>query len=160
MFTAALTAACALLLAPNRRGLLVACVVGALPSFVPWPPADQEDRLRLLAVGHGQAALLETTTGRRVLIDCGSLQDGRRAARAVVRASEPGRRRIDLLVLTHADFDHWGGVPELCQTVPISRALLATGLRRTKVPQLLDEAFVPYAFVAPGDRSGCWHSAG
>lgn len=152
MVAALILAAAVLLGRPTRRRLLVACLLTSLPSFMSWPREEASDRFRLLAVGHGQAALLETKDGNRVLIDCGTLRDGRRAARAVLRASKPGRRRLDLLVLTHADFDHWGGVPELCQSVPITRAVLAEGLRETRVPEALQEASIPYRFVTPGER--------
>ena len=152
MLAAMIAAAALLIRRPTRRRLILACVLTSLPSFVLWPTSEHQDRLRLLAVGHGQAALLETQHGDRVLIDCGTLRDGRRAARAVLRASKAGRRRIDLLVLTHADFDHWGGVPELCQSMPISRAVLARDLQRTRVPRVLEEAGVPYRYIESGER--------
>ncbi|MCC6671807.1 MAG: ComEC/Rec2 family competence protein [Planctomycetes bacterium] len=107
---------------PGRRGVALAALAGIVPHFLPWPlpvpPAFQ-----LLPVGHGQAALAAQAGGRSVAVDCGSLGDPARAAHALRDALLP-RRRLDLLILTHQDLDHAGGVARLVQLVDVAEALM------------------------------------
>lgn len=150
---------------PHRRGLAILCVLACLPHFVPLPhaasqasrPADRPTAvsLHLLAVGHGQAALVEDHAGRRTLVDCGTLGDPRRAARAVHR-SLTGPNTIDLLVLSHADFDHVSGVRELLRTTRVDRACLAASMRGTPVAGLLRRAGLAVQWVEPGAHWSPW----
>lgn len=91
--------------------------------------------LELFAVGHGQAALLVTDSQHQVVIDCGSLQGGFRAARSIEAALV--RRTIDLLVITHADQDHHNGVRGLCERLRIRRAVVPEGLQDSEVYRCL-----------------------
>jgi hypothetical protein len=75
----------------------------------------------MLPADHGDAILLEYGPGRRlryrVLIDGGAetaYRDVRERLRAI-RPDRQGRRRIDLLVISHVDADHIEGVIKLVQ---------------------------------------------
>jgi len=120
--------------APSRRNVLVATLLIASLWFVAHPQAAPP-QLKLFAVGHGQSALLVTAEARQVVVDCGSLQGGARAARLLVDSL--ARRTIDLLVITHADRDHFNGVPYLVTKLNITRALLPRDLADTELHALL-----------------------
>lgn len=122
---ASLLALCALAGWRHRGGVAAAAVLLAVPWFAPVTPPSAA-RLRLFAVGHGQACLLETATGRRIAIDCGSLQAPWLAANAIAAALPV--RVLDWLVVTHADQDHHNGISALLQKVRIRRALLPPAL--------------------------------
>ena len=134
----------------DRIGVVVLALLLSLPHFLPTtdrhPPG-----LELLAVGHGQACLLRLPDGRRALIDCGSLGNPIRASRAVQDALLPDRR-IDLLVLTHGDFDHVGAVPHLLARLPIRRALLHSELRTSELARLLRQQGASLSFLAAGQQ--------
>jgi competence protein ComEC len=71
--------------------------------------ARDSDTLQVtfLDVGQGDATLIETPDGQTVLIDTGP--DPARLVREIDEQVGLGRRRIDLLLLTHVDADHVTG---------------------------------------------------
>ncbi len=104
----------------------MACVSGlicALPGeggpWVSWlrnapEPPPRALRVTALDVGQGSATLLETPGGGRILVDAGgySSRSFDVGERVVARAlMSMGIRRVDAVVVTHADVDHAGGVP-------------------------------------------------
>lgn len=134
----------------HRRGVVFAVAITIAPHFLPLhrttPPS-----LRLFAVGHGQAALAITADGRQTLVDCGSLQHPALATRRVAAALE--RRRIDVLVVTHADQDHHDGIPALAQLVPIACAILPRTLADTALARQLARSGTVLQFLGPGERA-------
>jgi competence protein ComEC len=77
----------------------------------------------------GQSTLLVAPSGESLLIDAGFSGDGqsepgdptkaRDANRILAAAHEAGISAIDYLLITHFHGDHFGGVPELAQLIPI-----------------------------------------
>jgi competence protein ComEC len=79
-------------------------------TFLPHAPGDL--RLTMLDVGQGESTLVQFPDGRRMLVDAGGvLGDGRDAGGRVVAPALRARgiRRLDYVVVTHADRDHIGG---------------------------------------------------
>ncbi|MBI4426776.1 MAG: MBL fold metallo-hydrolase [Candidatus Kerfeldbacteria bacterium] len=98
--------------------LMVACAL-ALALWV-GPRSDPAFRMVVLDVGQGDAILLQTPDGSDVLVDGGP--DGR----VVERLSEylpPSDRTLELVVLTHPDADHVGGLPAVAEHFKIERVL-------------------------------------
>ena len=84
-----------------------------------------------LAVGHGLAVLIHTPDGQTLLYDCGRLGDptvGRRIIAPALWAR--GVSRIDTVFLSHADQDHYDGLPDLLDRFPIREVRLPPGFRR------------------------------
>jgi competence protein ComEC len=146
---AALVAMAVLLCRPHRCGIAAAAVVCCLPFFVPLA-SQQPPALQLLAVGHGQAALVRLPGGAQIAIDCGSQQVPLRAARRMVEHLPV--RRLDLLVITHGDHDHTSGLPWLLQRIAIKRAVLPGILRHSPVATLLADHAVAVQWLAPGEQ--------
>jgi competence protein ComEC len=107
-----------------RPALVSAAAVLFLAALV-WYGALQPhpDRLRVtvLDVGQGDAILIETPAEQRILVDGGP--SGARIAQALGRALPPSDRRIDLLVLTHAQDDHVTGFVEVLRRYEVGAAL-------------------------------------
>lgn len=135
---------------PQRRGIAAAASLCCLPFFVPLP-ADQAPSLRLLAVGHGQAALVRLPGGAQVAIDCGSQQLPLRAARRMVEQLPV--RRLDLLVITHGDHDHISGLPWLLQRVAVPQAVMPASLRQSAVAAWMASQAIPVRWLAAGERA-------
>ncbi len=66
----------------------------------------------------GGSTLIVTPAGESVLIDAGN-PGGRDPARIVKAAKEAGLARIDYFLLTHYHIDHFGGLPEVADQIPI-----------------------------------------
>lgn len=90
--------------------LAVVVMAGATPT---WPT---DPTVVVLDVGQGDAILLQDPSGTVVLIDGGS--DPRSLDRALRRN---GVGRVDLVVVTHGDLDHVGGVMELLGSGRVSQ---------------------------------------
>lgn len=144
----AIVGALAVMARPDRWGVAGLCSAFVLVFFVPWP-ASGPPRLALLDVGHGQACLLHLPSGHTALVDCGSQGNARRAADAVARALAP-RRRIDLLVLTHKDDDHTGGVLPLLRRVRVGAVVLPSELSTSALAQAVRRTGVRVTPLSPG----------
>jgi competence protein ComEC len=121
---------------PGKRGRLYPLLVWALSGWRPVLPIatlatlswlwaySQPDgllHLHMLDVGQGDAILVVTPEGKRMLVDGGpspsALLDG------LGRSLPPWDRRIDLVVLTHPDGDHVGGLPALLARYQVGAVL-------------------------------------
>lgn len=98
--------------------IIISCLFGftLLTMFIPFKEItkNQQDEavLSYLAVGHGSTTFLEMVGGRRIVIDAGALSspgfDIGRSTIAPFLLSK-GVRRVDDIVITHPDSDHYNG---------------------------------------------------
>lgn len=86
------------------------------------PRQSDEARVTFLAVGHGGCVVIETPDGRVLLYDAGTTA-GPDAVRRVIAPYlwSRGIGRIDEIVLSHADLDHFNAVPELLRRFPVGQ---------------------------------------
>ncbi len=82
----------------------------------------------MLDVGQGDAILMRTPRGRWVVVDAGPRMGRSDAGRSVVLPflRRHGARSLDLIVVSHGDADHLGGVPALLEALP-TRLVLDPG---------------------------------
>jgi competence protein ComEC len=90
---------------PLGIAAVVLSIVAVAGTGPPWP---SEPTLVVLDIGQGDAILLKDPNGQSVLIDGGP--DPRILERALRRH---GVNHLDLVVVTHGDLDHVGGIVEL-----------------------------------------------
>lgn len=134
-------------------GVLAAHGVLFVADFSPPPP--QSVTATFLDVGQGDSSLIEFPDGRKVLIDGGGVSAGRflglreesgfSVGEDVVSAYlfSRGIRRLDVVVLTHAHYDHMDGLFDVLENfevgelwvgknpmIPTYRSLLETADRR------------------------------
>jgi competence protein ComEC len=123
-------AAAALIIRPRRtprrrarRGVLalalfaIAVLTAAAAARHDSAAPAAATRISFLDVGQGDATLIQAG-GRAVLVDAGPMGDH---IAALVRGE--GARRLDLLVITHAQADHEGGAAEVLSQLPVSAVL-------------------------------------
>ena len=77
--------------------------------------------LHLLDIGQGDAQLVVSPNGRRLLIDGGP--SGAALLAQVGRLQAPWDKRLDLVLLTHPDADHVGGLPALLRRYRVGGVL-------------------------------------
>lgn len=113
----------ALLAAP--RGALLAVPALVVAGVLAWPSTEPEVRVRALDVGQGDAYLVELG-GATVLIDGGP--DPARLMEELGASLPPWRRRIDVIVLTHAHLDHGAGLIAVRDRYEVGLTLEPVGL--------------------------------
>jgi competence protein ComEC len=111
------------LAAPRAALLAVPALVVA--GVLAWPSADPEVRVRALDVGQGDAYLVELG-GTTLLIDGGP--DPARLMEQLGASLPPWRRRIDVIVLTHAHLDHGAGLIAALDRYEVGMTLEPAGL--------------------------------
>ena len=90
----------------------------------------EEEGLLMIDVGQGSATLLRSA-GESLLVDAGSSSDqDAGATRIRRRLRRAGIDRIDLLVVSHLDADHWAALPSLAKDFEIGRLALSASLAR------------------------------
>ncbi len=118
----------ALWLLPVSRTTAAGAAAGlALLLFVPGPVPVPVGEVRITAfdVGQGTAVLVQTET-RALLYDAGpSYLTGRDAGASVVvpALNHMGVTELDILVASHGDTDHAGGVASVLRAVPVGTVL-------------------------------------
>ena len=127
------------------------------------PPASNPGlRCTFLAVGHGAAILIELPNRQTILYDAGSLEDGNRA-RQIIESTliARGLTRVDALIISHADVDHFNAAPGLLENFSIGAVYVSPAFLDFHQPsvRLLCEATqtagVPLRLIWEEDRLRC-----
>lgn len=85
-----------------------------------WPAGPQPLTCEVIAVGHGLAVVLHCPNGQTLGYDVGCLAGGEFAAAAVCDSVwRTGSRRMDALIVSHADSDHCNGVASLTERLTV-----------------------------------------
>ena len=109
--------------------LCVGLVAGA------WQPRSDEMRMTFVYVGHGTCVVIETPDGRVLLYDAGAIAgpDVTRLHIAPFLWSR-GIRRIDEVFLSHADLDHFNGLPALAKRFTIGQVTITPSFEQKNAP--------------------------
>lgn len=114
---AGLTLAAGALWMNGRTWTATAGLFGICVGFAPCLERPGEPELLILPVDHGNAALLRLESGVAMLFDTGTEAAARAVVLPALRAH--GVTELDLLVLSHADTDHTGGLSALRKRIPV-----------------------------------------
>jgi competence protein ComEC len=162
------------MLLPVRRGAVVLLLRAARVTMVGlllWLPYETDVarrrpdagsvRVTLLAVGAGQCAVVEPPSGRVMLIDAGSTS----LSDLVAKCLGPylryrGCTNVDTVVLSHADYDHYGAVAEVAGAYDVREVLTGPLFARHAegspaaefMLRRLDELQRPPRVLEPGQR--------
>lgn len=84
---------------------------------------SSELRIAFLDVGQGDSTLISCPNGENILIDAGSLSGvGADAIRdQLLPRLNPNDNRIDTLIITHADADHYNRLEDVLDEVPVDQ---------------------------------------
>lgn len=148
-------------LVPPRRwcvGLVCAWIgVGLGASWL--KQSDRQLACTFLSVGHGCAVVVELPDGKTLLYDVGRLGAPYGASRAVAgHLWSRGIHHIDAVVLSHADIDHFNGLPGLLDQFSVGVVYTSPMMFEeesaslTALSQALAEAKVPVVEIQAGDR--------
>jgi competence protein ComEC len=127
---------------PNitRRTAFVGCALLCTAAYLfPLPqfpdraaldlPSGEKLTLTFVDVGHGNSVIIRTPQNHVVLFDAGSFPSARTAGQRIggVLVAH-GIQRIDQLVVSHADLDHYNGVPDLVRRFSIRQFVSPPGM--------------------------------
>jgi competence protein ComEC len=104
----------------------VACagVIAIVATLTLWRALDVSEatlRVAVLDIGQGDAILIETPAGHRILVDGGP--SGPTLMQALGRVLPHDARRLDMLVLSHGQDDHVTGFVELLERYEVGAAV-------------------------------------
>lgn len=116
---------------------LLLVVLNAAIVYALFEPPRAVLRVSFLDVGQGDAIFIESPEGVQLLIDGGR---DRSLVRALPRVMSPLDRSIDMVVATHPDADHIGGLPEAFSRYRISYYLSSGVEHETSQVERLDAA--------------------
>lgn len=140
-----------------RRVVVGWTILTAVIMFIPVWPGELETLV--LAVGHGQAVLIRDPLGRVMIYDCGRMRDPSVGRRVIAPALWYWKtRRIDSVVLSHADADHYNGLGDLLDRFTIGEVLVPPGFGATrdreakKLLESIHSKKIPIRTIARGDR--------
>ncbi len=125
-------------------------------AWVGWalvPTGGDGYDVHVLAVGNGSATVITTPRRRGVVCDSGTIANfdaGQTAARAL---RSLGVRRVERVLISHANFDHYSGLPTLLRTISVAEwssnpYFVERGTREGPVGRLIDE--LPVGSCEPG----------
>jgi competence protein ComEC len=155
---------------PLRGWQLGVIPILALMLFLTWPAAPQRQagilRVTVLFVGAGSSTVLEMPDGKVFLYDCGggyASDVGRHVVLPFLR--HRGIREIDGAFISHANLDHYNGLPTVCANMPVAALITnelfldsADGGPARVLLALTEAAGTPHHVVPTGART--WTSGG
>lgn len=90
---------------------------------------DPDMQVHFIDVGQGDSILIETPLNKTILIDGGPPGSGKKI---ISYLKTQGIDKLDLLVATHPDMDHIGGLPEVMKAVTVNEILDTGKLHPTR----------------------------
>lgn len=135
-------------------------IVGVVADAGLWPRAERLAGMRVLvtAVGHGCGIVVRSPSGRCLVYDAGRLGAAAAASRSLSSLLWSERvRRIDTLVISHADTDHFNAVPDLLERFTIGEIVVPPAFLEAgawaprRLVALARERGVPVRAVQAGD---------
>lgn len=104
----------------RRACIALACVPVIAIVAAAWPNACACLRVTSLSVGHGLCVVVQTPDGRTMLYDVGSLSNPDRVGVQIADALRAmSVRRLDAVILSHTDQDHFGVIEPIVAEFPV-----------------------------------------
>lgn len=140
---------------------LVALILAIL--WITGRARPTELRVTFLDVGQGDGIVIETPSGKVILVDSGGTgaAEGEDMGRRVVvpYLRQRGINALDVLLLTHPDSDHIGGAASILRAFPVSLFMdngQTTGSRTlARTLRAAEERHVAYKRTARGEELDC-----
>jgi competence protein ComEC len=144
----------------ERRHLAMAALAAAAMFLWRAPPPPDAVRATFIAVGGGNANLLEFPDGRCILYDAGSALSHVRAAEMATALALWSRSvsRLDAIFISHPHFDHFKDILPIVERFGVRRVFVPPTFMRARlrsddlVVKALLERGVRVEFFSAGDR--------
>lgn len=119
--------------------LVSICMLSGLLTAAYYPKPSPAGLVQMLDVGQGDAILITTPSGKNLLVDGGGTITFERPGEEWRRRLDPyevgrdvvvpllkkrGVHRLDAVILTHGDRDHYGGLLAVVDEIPVERFIM------------------------------------
>lgn len=94
-----------------------------------YSEAQPEMQVHFIDVGQGDSMLIQTPSNKNILIDAGPPESGKKVVHYLKTHQI---KKIDLLIATHPDIDHIGGLPQVMKSIKVSEILDSGKVHSTK----------------------------
>lgn len=135
-----------------QRSGFSAFLARALDDQFKVTPPGPEMEAHFIDVGQGDSILIKTPNGKNILVD-----GGKKSSDLLVPLylMEAGVSQVDLMVATHPDADHIGGLVDVLKMLPVKEVLDsgATHTSQTYLEylSLIDEKNIPFKVANDGE---------
>lgn len=149
---------------PKRKILFFMLIfwisVGFIAVFLETAERRWNDRLTfsVFSVGHGNCTLTITPQNKAIVYDVGCMSSPQKAADVLSRGLwRFGKIRIDAIVISHSDNDHYNGVVHLLDRFQVGAVLVSPYMFMQDDPSLellrerLEQRKIPFLSVAAND---------
>ncbi len=138
-------------------GSLAWCAVAWLLAVAPAWPSRPALTATFIDVGHGTSVLLEIPGPKTYLYDCGRLGNYEFTSRGIEDVLwSRGLTKLDAVILSHADSDHYNALPGLLERFRITEIIIPPGLFAdpdlAKIHQLVVAEHIPIREVSIEDQ--------
>jgi beta-lactamase superfamily II metal-dependent hydrolase len=118
--------------------VLAGCNVDPVGSAPPATVAPGQSPLKIafLDVGQGDSILIQAPNGQTMLID-GGRSTGLAQSVIIPKLREWGAQQVDVLIPTHPDADHIGGLVGVLENFPVKLAALTGQVHTTQIYERL-----------------------
>jgi competence protein ComEC len=118
----------------NRRVVMLLMVVFLVFAALDQTPADAKQLAKrmdvhFINVGQGDSIYIKTPNNKNVLIDAGPPKSGKKVVQYL---KERGVKKIHLVIATHPDRDHIGGLPVVLKSFEVEHILDSGKLHVTR----------------------------
>ncbi|WP_155593955.1 MBL fold metallo-hydrolase [Lysinibacillus cavernae] len=131
--------------------LLAGCTEAVKTEKIPVT-AGHDMRVHFIDVGQGDSILIESPKGKTMLVDGGVKGAGQQV---VSYLKERGVNKLDIVVATHPDADHIGGLIPVLNSIAIEQfydsGKVHTSQTFEEMLTLIDEKNIPYHVPKTGD---------
>lgn len=134
----------------NRKYIYLFILIFILIIHYSLPFISNKYYITMIDVNQGDSTLIEYPYGKTVLIDTGGLflQKGNMVKNRIIPLLKSrGLSKIDILILTHGDFDHIGDTNELINSFKVNKVIFNCGdfsdLEKDII-RILEKKRIPY----------------
>jgi competence protein ComEC len=137
------------------RAQVLRPVLIVIPAFMLWSAQlhGQSLEVHFISLGHGDCSLIKTPQGKYILVDAGL---GIMSGKLKRYLNRQGVASLDLLILTHPDPDHYGGMKGVIKNFEVKEfiepGIPASEERLAGLLGLLDEKRIRHTIARRGDR--------
>ncbi|MUK88343.1 MBL fold metallo-hydrolase [Ornithinibacillus sp. L9] len=112
-----------------KRVVILIFISTILTGMTSQEPRPDELVVHFINVGQGDSILIQTPNEKNILIDGGPPKAGKKVVKYLENRDV---KEIDLLIATHPDKDHVGGLPEVMRSIETNRIIDSGKLHTTQ----------------------------